>query len=88
MFLQTKFLCFLAMTEVVITDDQLMNIKGSYVNSILNSVNVSTLVQIAAAKLSEDYREMGATELRDAIISQNNIETWNKLVDSIKESNE
>jgi len=85
--LQTEFPCFLAMsTEVIITDDQLESIKSGYVNAIINSVSVNTLVQIAAAKLSEDYRAMGATELRDAIISQNNIETWNKLVESIKDA--
>lgn len=76
------------MTEVVITDDQLMNIKGSYVNSILNSVNVSTLIQIAAAKLSDEYRDMDAEQLRDAVISQNNLDVWNQLVESIKEAAE
>ena len=55
-------------------------------SSIINSVSVGVLVQIAAAKLSEDYANMDAAELRDAIISQNNIETWNKLVESIKEA--
>ena len=75
-------------TEVTITADQLASIKTGYVQAIINSVSVSTLVQVAAAKLSEDYKEMGATELRDAIISQNNIETWNKLVESIKEAAE
>lgn len=74
------------MTEVNITDQQLASIKQGYVSSIINSVSVGVLVQIAAAKLSEDYANMDAAELRDAIISQNNIETWNKLVESIKEA--
>ena len=76
------------MTEFVITDDQLMNLKGSYVNSILNSVNVSTLIQIAAAKLSDEYRDMDAAQLRDTVISQNNLDVWNQLVESIKEAAE
>ena len=75
-------------TEVIITDDQLASIKSGYVQAIINSVTVNTLVQIAASKLSEDYKEMGAAELRDAIISQNNIDTWNRLVESIKDGAE
>ena len=76
------------MTETTITDQQLASIKQGYVSSILNSVSVGVLVQIAAAKLSEDYATMGAQELRDAIISQNDITVWNQLIENVQKAEE
>ena len=76
------------MAEVAITDTQLAQIKAGYVNSIINSVSVATLVNIAAARLSEEYSSMGAQELRDAIISQNDISVWNQLIENVQQAEE
>ena len=76
------------MTEVAITDAQLAQIKAGYVNSIINSVSVATLVNIAAARLSEQQSSMGAQELRDAIISQNDISVWNQLIENVQQAEE
>ena len=76
------------MSDLNISDVQLQQVKAGFINSIINSVNVGTLVNIAAAKLSEQYSSLGATELRDAVISQTNIETWNQLMETLAPAEE
>ena len=69
-----------------LSGEQLDKVRNAYINAIINNVNVSTLVNIAAAKLGQDYAGMDESQLRDAVISQNNIDTWQQLIDATKES--
>jgi len=65
------------------TEQQLNEIKGAYVQGVINGMNVSTLVQLAASKISSDISELDETQMRDAVISQHNKETWDKLVEAV-----
>ena len=68
----------------VLTTDQLNQVKAGYVNGVINSLSISALANLAAAQLGRDLPSDNEAGLRDAIISQTNLETWNQLVDSLK----
>jgi len=68
----------------VLTADQLNQVKAGYVNGVINSLSISALANLAAAQLGRDLPSDNEAGLRDAIISQTNLETWNQLVDSLK----
>jgi len=71
-----------------ITEQQLGEIKSAYVQGIINGMTVSTLVQLAASKISSDINDLDATQMRDAVISQHNKEVWDKLADAVSEKHE
>ena len=68
----------------VLTAEQLNQVKAGYVNGVINSLSISALANLAAAQLGRDLPSDNEAGLRDAIISQTNLETWNQLVDSLK----
>ena len=70
------------------TEQQLNEIKGAYVQGVINGLNVSTLVQLAASKISSDINDLDATQMRDAVISQHNKEVWDQLAKAVAEKPE
>jgi len=68
-----------------ITEQQLNEIKSAYVQGIINGMTVSTLVQLAASKISSDINDFDATQMRDVVISQHNKEVWDKLAEAVDE---
>ena len=75
---------FSSMSETL-TADQLEQVKSTCLNSVVNSLSLSALVNLAGAKLAADLPEGDEAGLRDAVISQTNLDTWNALVAQLKE---
>ena len=71
-----------------ITEQQLGEIKSAYVQGIINGMTVSTLVQLAASKISSDISDFDADQMRDAVISHHNKEVWDKLSEAVAEKKE
>ena len=70
------------------TTQQLNEIKGAYVQGVINGLTVSTLVQLAASKISSDINDLDEDALRDAVLSNHNKETWDKLIEAVTQKEE
>ena len=71
-----------------ISSENLDQIKSAYFNAVVNGLSVGTLLSIAVEKLAQEHKDMSLEQLRDAIISQNSLQVWDQLVESIEETDE
>ena len=68
----------------IFKDEQLVALKNLYVNSITSSLSVNQLLQLAGQALLANYTELGGYDLKDRIISETNLKTWDSLVEQLK----
>ena len=72
----------------IFSDEQLVALKSLYVNSITSSLSVNQLLQLAGKTLLANYSELGGYDLKDRIISETNLQTWESLVEQLKKLEE
>ena len=63
-----------------LTSGQLEVVKNSYINALINSMSLAALTQVVGQHLMTSVKDLDEAQLRDAVISQSNIETWNQLI--------
>ena len=55
------------------SSDQLDLVRTSYVNAVINSMNLASLTQIVGQHLMAGVKDLDEAQLRDVVISQSNI---------------
>ncbi|QNI53383.1 hypothetical protein SynBIOSE41_00851 [Synechococcus sp. BIOS-E4-1] len=72
------------MSDSIFNDKQLQLLASIYVSNLVQAQPVNVLLQVCTSALLQNYQDLNSYDLKDRIVSEANIETWNNLVERLK----
>ena len=67
------------MSTTTLTEEQLRAVKAMFVQAVVNTLDVRSVVQLAGVELSNQYASMDAADFKDFVISNNSLDVWDQL---------
>ena len=67
------------------TDSQLIELKELFVNDMIESMDMDTLIEFAFDKMMENYSDMSEEEFREEVIYFSEESFYNDLVDRVSD---